>query len=611
METFVQISSSVLWIIGALVIYHHLGFPMIVKWRGSRVAHRDGALMASPLKELPTLTVFMPAYNEAAHIAQKLRNLAAMDYPENLFRVVVVCDGCTDDTVSIARAVATEPSLGGLRVEIIDEPINRGKIAVLNRYLPTIPSGIIALTDVSAELSPDAFRKAASCFADQTIGVVAATYCLSNTDNAGEAAYWRYQVANKIGEAAFGAPLGVHGALYFIRAAAFQKLEPDTINDDFIIPMRAVCNGWRAIYNSEIVAIEREVASYQIDFNRRRRISAGNIQQLIRMPRLLSPRMGGIAFAFISGKALRAVMPFLLMIFLAGGAALSTVSDLWSIVLTFEMLAIGLVVWRHFFIPAGRSRLLDIIHYITIGHLAGLIGGIVYLINPNRIRWMHKKQGKDFSVMTKMNFETKSTAFSKRTLDILCALIGLISSLPVMALVCLAIKLDSKGPVIFRQTRVGRAWPNYTELFTMYKFRTMQVDAEKKSGPVWATKDDPRITSVGRFLRKTRLDEIPQLINVLKGEMSLVGPRPERPGICDKLETAIPFYADRTYGVRPGITGLAQVFQGYDETIEDVRSKVSYDHAYAMAAGTWKSWLLLDLEILARTVAVVAFGRGQ
>ncbi len=112
-------------------------------------------------------------------------------------------------------------------------------------------------------------------------------------------------------------------------------------------------------------------------------------------------------------------------------------------------------------------------------------------------------------------------------------------------------------------------------------------------------------------MRKTRLDEIPQLVNVLKGEMSLVGPRPERPGICDKLENAIPYYADRTYGVRPGITGLAQVFQGYDETIEDVRSKVSYDHAYALASGTWKTWLLLDLEILARTVTVVLFGRGQ
>lgn len=99
--------------------------------------------------------------------------------------------------------------------------------------------------------------------------------------------------------------------------------------------------------------------------------------------------------------------------------------------------------------------------------------------------------------------------------------------------------------------------------------------------------------------------------NVRNGEMSLIGPRPERPGICDKLETAIPFYAERTYGVRPGITGLAQVFQGYDETIEDVRSKVSYDHAYALAAGSWKTWMRIDLEILLRTVTVVVFGRGQ
>jgi lipopolysaccharide/colanic/teichoic acid biosynthesis glycosyltransferase/cellulose synthase/poly-beta-1,6-N-acetylglucosamine synthase-like glycosyltransferase len=611
MDNVTQILSCLLWFLGVLIVYHHIGFPLIVKWRRAKVCVREQETVKSRLKELPNLTVFMPAYNEAKHIAHKLRNLAAIDYPETLLRVVVVCDGCTDETVSIARSVAKEPELGGLKIEIIDEPVNRGKIAVLNRYIPTIPSGVIALTDVTAELPTNAFRKAAESFVDKDVGVVAASYQLSNIDNAGEATYWRYQVANKEGEAAFGSPLGVHGALYFIRAAAFQKLEPDTINDDFIIPMRAVSNGWRALYKPEIVAVEREVANHQVDFSRRRRISAGNVQQLIRMPELLSPRLGGVAFAFASGKALRAIMPFMLIAFLLGSSVLSSISELWKVVFVLEFLGIGLVVLRHFLLPPGRSKILDIVHYVVMGHTAGFIGGLTYLFNPKQIQWSSNILKKESTVMSNMSIETKSIALAKRSFDMAFAFVGLILSLPIMLLVCIAIKLDSRGPVLFQQTRVGRAWPNYTELFTMYKFRSMQVDAEKISGPVWATKNDPRITTVGKFLRKTRLDEIPQLVNVLKGDMSLVGPRPERPGICDKLENAIPFYADRTYGVRPGITGLAQVFQGYDETIEDVRSKVSYDHAYAMATGTWKSWLKLDLEILVRTVAVVAFGRGQ
>jgi len=199
----------------------------------------------------------------------------------------------------------------------------------------------------------------------------------------------------------------------------------------------------------------------------------------------------------------------------------------------------------------------------------------------------------------------------KRMFDVLGASLGLIATIPLIPLIAMAIKLDSKGPVFFRQFRIGRAWPDYVELFMMIKFRTMRVDAEKVGGAQWARKQDPRITRVGVWLRKTRLDEIPQLINVLRGEMSLIGPRPERPGFYQKLETAIPFYAERTYGVSPGITGLAQVYQGYDETIEDVRSKLAYDHAYALALSQPYRWFVSDMHILYRTIAVVVCGRGQ
>ena len=204
-----------------------------------------------------------------------------------------------------------------------------------------------------------------------------------------------------------------------------------------------------------------------------------------------------------------------------------------------------------------------------------------------------------------------ATGRAKRVFDLVLAGAGLLLTLPLFPLIALAIKLESPGPVFFKQLRVGKALPNRVELFNMIKFRTMMNDAERLSGATWARKKDPRITRVGNFLRKTRLDELPQLFNVLRGDMSLIGPRPERPGFYQKLEDAIPFFAERTYGVPPGITGLAQVNQGYDTCIDDVRSKVGFDHRYALALDNPVSWLKMDLGIILRTLLVMVMGRGQ
>ena len=204
----------------------------------------------------------------------------------------------------------------------------------------------------------------------------------------------------------------------------------------------------------------------------------------------------------------------------------------------------------------------------------------------------------------------KYVRIMKRFMDILITLIAFLMLLPFIPIIALLIKLDSPGPVFFMQKRIGEATPEYTALFNMIKFRTMRVDAEK-NGAQWAQKNDNRITRVGKFLRKTRLDEIPQFWNVLKGDMSIIGPRPERPGFYSYLEENITFYSERTYGLKPGITGLAQVKQGYDESIEDVRHKVGYDHAYALSLGNFSHWALMELSILWQTVTVVIYGRGQ
>jgi sugar transferase (PEP-CTERM system associated) len=188
----------------------------------------------------------------------------------------------------------------------------------------------------------------------------------------------------------------------------------------------------------------------------------------------------------------------------------------------------------------------------------------------------------------------------KRVLDLVGGLIGLVLSFPIMGLVALIIRWDSKGPVIYRQTRVGRA----SKPFELLKFRSMKVDAEIGAGAQWASENDPRTTRVGRFLRKYRLDELPQFINVIRGEMSFVGPRPERPFFVNELRKKIPYYDER-HSVRPGLTGWAQVRYSYGSSVEDAFKKLEYDLFYLQNMS-----LTFDLAIIFQTIRIVVGGRG-
>jgi sugar transferase (PEP-CTERM system associated) len=189
----------------------------------------------------------------------------------------------------------------------------------------------------------------------------------------------------------------------------------------------------------------------------------------------------------------------------------------------------------------------------------------------------------------------------RRAVNFFLALAGLVLSLPLLPLIVLAVKLDSLGPVVYRQRRVGRRGA----IFYCFKFRTMRVDAEADTGATWAADDDPRITRVGKFLRASRLDEIPQLWCVLKGDMHFVGPRPERPEFVEWLSQEIPYYGVR-HVVRPGITGWAQVQYKYGNTLEDAREKLQYDLFYIKNAS-----LGLDFIILFQTIKIVLLGRGS
>jgi lipopolysaccharide/colanic/teichoic acid biosynthesis glycosyltransferase len=237
-----------------------------------------------------------------------------------------------------------------------------------------------------------------------------------------------------------------------------------------------------------------------------------------------------------------------------------------------------------------------------------------------------------------------SVRIAKRLIDLAASTVGVLAAAPLVPVIAAAIYVDDPGPILYKQRRAGRLvgfdasnLPIFEE-FDMYKFRSMRVDAEKLTGAVLASENDPRVTRVGRFLRKSRLDELPQLVNVLLGQMSLVGPRPERPELLVNLALAIPFFEERMRDVKPGLTGLAQVSLGYTgrafagsqastheeqllnpfdlpetegSTADDMRMKLLFDIAYAAALETLGSYLLMETKIVLKTPLVMIRGVGR
>jgi lipopolysaccharide/colanic/teichoic acid biosynthesis glycosyltransferase len=239
---------------------------------------------------------------------------------------------------------------------------------------------------------------------------------------------------------------------------------------------------------------------------------------------------------------------------------------------------------------------------------------------------------------------TRWVGRTKRTLDVFLSVAGLLLTVPLYPFIAAAIRIESPGPIFFRQRRAGKLLSSAKgqrlrfHEFRMLKFRTMRPDAEAGSGPVLAEEDDPRITRVGRILRKARLDELPQFWNVLIGHMSLIGPRPERPELMQDLAMAIPFFEERMHAIKPGITGLAQVSLGYagrapagsalaqmadvlgnpfkvegteGALADDMRMKLLCDLAYSLAAEDWWAFALMESKILVRTPWVMLRGLGR
>ena len=207
----------------------------------------------------------------------------------------------------------------------------------------------------------------------------------------------------------------------------------------------------------------------------------------------------------------------------------------------------------------------------------------------------------DAVVKAKSHVVMSWRAMIKRGLDVAFSVTALILGAPLLAVIAIAVKLDSKGPVFYKQIRVGRNG----KFFKILKFRTMVEDAEDKSGPMWAKENDNRVTKLGSFLRRTHLDELPQFINVVKNDMSIVGPRPERPFFVELFRKEVPNYENR-HTAKPGITGLAQIKRRYDESMTDVKKKLRYDVLYIN-----KMCPLLDVKVIALTVMTMVLKTGR
>lgn len=591
----------------ALLAYHHLVYPLWLR----RVAVAPARPARWP-ETWPRIAVLVPAYREAAHIEAMIRQLAALDYPADRLAIEIHCDGSPDDTPARARRAMAALPPDAPMIRLVEHQANRGKVAVLNEAIAGLDADVVVLFDASSLVPPDTLRRLAPEFEDAGVGVVCPAYRLGAGASGPEAGYWRYQAAIRRREAGFAAAMGAHGAGYAFRRSAWTPLPANTINDDFVLPMRIVAAGFRLVDRPDIIIGESEQAGRALDLRRRRRLGAGNLQQVLLCHRLLWACGWRMGLLFGSGKLLRALAPLLLALSAFAALGLAATAEGPGDFVPLALVALAALLLR-LPEPAGTAlpaRVLRAGRYALAGYLA-MGRGMLDLTSgrfadDRRLAERATAAGPDNGPVL-----GPFTRALKRGFDIIIASLAFLVLLVIGPLIALAIRLDSRGPIFYRQLRVGAALPDRTTLFHLVKFRTMRVDAEAGTGAVWAAKGDPRVTRLGRFLRKTRLDELPQCLNVLRGEMSIVGPRPERPAFFTRLESEIPFYAERTFGLKPGVTGLAQVSTGYDATIDDVRLKILFDHSYALKVRSPLAWLRTDLSIIARTFLVMGLGLGR
>lgn len=589
----------------ALFMYHHFIYPLLLRF----VAKRQKVKHSTPnaVQTLPRVGIIMCAYNEEAYIRAKLDNLAMLDYPPTAYDIHIGLDGCTDNTEAVINSVSQD--LVQKRIQCTPHVFtaNQGKVKTLNYLIEKTKDqyDVLLFTDVSALLSIDALRNVAQAFQSPNVGVVSGDYQFLNPAQPEQTKYWQYQNKLKRDEGALGAVIGVPGAMFAVRAKLVKTVPENTINDDFVIPMRAIEQGYEAIVDPDLGIVELESDTSDQELKRRVRIGAGNLQQLWFLKSMLRMRNGWKAFNFFSGKAMRAVMPIIIAVGSISVVSLAALGSTFAQIATAATAGTLLVesALKHG-LGIKKVPVLSSLSYLVVNYAFALVGIVKWCCGHYAKSW--NNGGK-----RDLDYVPLSVRFGKRTIDILGSASGLLLLMPLMILTAVVVKVSSKGPVFYKQWRVGKASGSWVSLFYMYKFRTMVVNAEQNTGAVWSKNNDPRITRVGRFLRKTRIDELPQLWNVLIGDMSLIGPRPERPDFHKKLEFHIPFFSERTMNVKPGISGLAQIKEAYANDINGMRQKLAWDMAYTLSLSSPMRWIKTEITIVFATLKVMLLAKGQ
>jgi len=372
-----------------LLVYHFIVYPIILLIATSYKPSRTSQVIESG--EYPTVEMIVPAHNEEGVIADKVKNIRTLDYPGEKLAAVIALDGCSDKTEQLLSDMLAGQGPADNKVTVVVYRQNVGKVAVLNELVAKSTAEIIALSDASALLDADALKRASRYFSDMRVGVVCGSYRMNAKSSFAEQAYWRYQTFIKELESSFGSAIGAHGAFYLFRRSLWVSLSSDTINDDFVLPMKIVATGARAIYASEIGVQELEVSPPAQDIRRRIRLGAGNIQQLAMLLELADPRRGRTAFMFISGKALRSIVPYAFITGFVSG--LIWIAERDPILATVAAAACGMV----FFLPVlapGAWGILGVAGYIAQSNIASALGGLLYLLGPKGAAWKVSRRGK-------------------------------------------------------------------------------------------------------------------------------------------------------------------------------------------------------------------------
>ncbi|PWY55682.1 hypothetical protein DGG96_10335 [Legionella qingyii] len=630
-----------------LLFYHHIGYPLLLTF----IAKTRKQIHTGKNLPLHQFIFIIPMYNEAKYIAKKIANLAKISYPADHYEVWLLDDGSVDKTANQAQAAIKK--YPQLKIKIFSSPTNQGKVAWFNQIIPKIDDDfIIFFSDVSATLSRNVLKKANAYFNNPQVGVYCTSYKLRKKEVEGEKYYWQYQNDLKAKESKLGTPIGYHGTGYALRKLLWKKIPPNTINEDFVIPLQVIAQtytpkdlgkmslsinkkskqryknkfikvtiknfvtksirrinqAWKSfmlrkrywgVYDPSCASVENEISTMEIIFQRRIRLAAGNIQQVFLLFRLLSPSQGWVAWMFFSCKVLRIFMPWLLIFLFISNVYLAHDSFIFLIFLIGQILFYFSCLSNILY----KTKITEITSYFIYGHLAMLLGWF-YFFKLNRTgRWKRSNKA------VRHYYIHPIVYIGKWFTDKVFALTGLLLLLCIGPLVAIIIKVFSPGPIFYKQLRVGLSNEKQTKMFYLYKFRTMNINTRFRHRR-WTSKNDPRVFRFGYFMRKTHLDELPQVINILKGDMSLIGPRPERPSLFPYIVKNIPFYQERLFGVRPGLTGLAQVSCHYDRTIEDVKRKVAFDHAYATYLTKPWIWFKTDMYILSKTIIMILFGKS-